>query len=52
VHGVPLFWPLTSARVRLPPWLSTGSLMEAVVLVLSLVALSAYAIAPMIAAGR
>lgn len=46
VHGVPLFWPLTTARVRLPPWLSTGGTMEAVVLVLTLGLLAAYAIWP------
>ena len=46
VHGVPLFWPLTSGRVRLPPWLSTGSIMEAVVLVITLVLLAVYATWP------
>jgi membrane-bound metal-dependent hydrolase YbcI (DUF457 family) len=46
VHGVPLFWPLTSGRVRLPPWLSTGSTLEAVVLAVSLGLLAAYAVAP------
>jgi membrane-bound metal-dependent hydrolase YbcI (DUF457 family) len=46
VHGVPLFWPLSVARVRLPPWISTGTAMEAVVLVLALAALSAYALGP------
>jgi len=46
IHGVPLFWPLSMARVRLPPWISTGSAMEAVVLILSLVVLAAYAIWP------
>ena len=46
VHGVPLFWPITSARVRLPPWLSTGSMMEAVVLVMALTVLTAYAVGP------
>lgn len=46
VHGVPLFWPLSTARVRLPPWISTGSLMEAVVLVLALVLLAGYATWP------
>jgi membrane-bound metal-dependent hydrolase YbcI (DUF457 family) len=39
VRGVPLFWPLIPGRVRLPPWISTGSWMEAVVLVLALGAL-------------
>jgi membrane-bound metal-dependent hydrolase YbcI (DUF457 family) len=46
VHGVPLLWPLSPARLRLPPWLSTGSAMEAVVLVISLMFLFAYAIWP------
>jgi membrane-bound metal-dependent hydrolase YbcI (DUF457 family) len=46
VHGVPLFWPLTVMRVRLPPWLSTGSIMEFVMLVLSLGALAVYALGP------
>jgi inner membrane protein len=46
VHGVPLFWPLSTARVRLPPWISTGSLMEAVVLVLALGLLAGYAAWP------
>ena len=49
VHGVPLFWPLTSGRVRLPPRLSTGSALEAVVLVASLVLLAAYATWPYLA---
>ena len=49
VHGVPLFWPLSPARVRLPPRLSTGSLMEAVVLVLTLLLLAAYATWPYLA---
>lgn len=54
VHGIPLFWPLTVARVRLPPWISTGSFMEYVMLVLSLVALAVYAIGPesLAAVGR
>ena len=46
VHGVPLFWPLSRARVRLPPRLSTGSPLEAVVLVLTLALLAAYATWP------
>ena len=49
VHGVPLFWPLNAARVRLPPWLSTGSRMEAVVLALSLGLLTLYAFWPTLA---
>lgn len=48
VHGVPLFWPLSTARVRLPPRLSTGSTLEAVMLVLTLGALAAYALAPQV----
>ena len=47
VHGIPLFWPLWTGRVRLPPWLSTGSWLEAVVLVVSLFGLAAYALAPL-----
>ena len=46
VHGIPLFWPLTVARVRLPPWLSTGTWLETVMLVLSLVVLAVYAMGP------
>ena len=46
VHGVPLFWPLSVARVRLPPRLSTGSALEAMVLVLTLGLLAAYALTP------
>ena len=46
VHGIPLFWPLSAARVRLPPWLSTGSWLEAVTLTVSLVGLTAYAAWP------
>jgi membrane-bound metal-dependent hydrolase YbcI (DUF457 family) len=48
VHGIPLFWPLWPGRVRLPPWLSTGSPLEAVVLVVSLFGLAAYALAPLV----
>ena len=36
VQGVPLFWPVVPGRVKLPPWISTGSWMEAVVLVITL----------------
>lgn len=46
VHGVPLFWPLSVARIRLPPWIATGSMMEAVVLVGSLGLLATYALGP------
>ena len=46
IHGVPLFWPISTARARLPPWISTGSAMEAVVLILSLILLAGYAIWP------
>lgn len=49
VHGVPLLWPLSSRRLRLPPWMSTGSAMEAVVLGISLMLLFAYAIWPLVA---
>ena len=43
VQGVPLFWPLSSGHVKLPPWISTGSRLEAVVLVLALSGLFLYA---------
>ncbi len=43
VRGVPLFWPVTVAHVKLPPWLSTGSWLEAVVLILALAGLFLYA---------
>jgi membrane-bound metal-dependent hydrolase YbcI (DUF457 family) len=43
VHGVPLFWPLSSANVKLPPWISTGSWKEAVLLALALSGLALYA---------
>jgi len=46
VHGIPLFWPLSMVRIRLPPWISTGSAMEALVLILSLVLLAGYAVWP------
>jgi inner membrane protein len=49
VHGVPLLWPLSTARLRLPPRLSTGSLLEAVVLVLALILLAVYATWPYLA---
>lgn len=48
-HGVPVLWPLHPARLRLPPWMTTGTLLEAVMLVLALVALAAYALAPIVA---
>ena len=35
VQGVPLFWPIIPGRVKLPPRISTGSWMEAVVLVIA-----------------
>ena len=43
VRGVPLFWPLLPVHVKLPPWIVTGSPMEAVVLVLVLAGLFLYA---------
>jgi membrane-bound metal-dependent hydrolase YbcI (DUF457 family) len=46
VHGVPFFWPLSGARVRLPPWMSTGSALEAVVLVIAIILLATYAVTP------
>jgi len=51
VHGIPLFWPLHVARLRLPPWMSTGTPLEAVMLVLTLAALAVYAVGPMLAGG-
>jgi membrane-bound metal-dependent hydrolase YbcI (DUF457 family) len=44
VHGVPLLWPLSPWHLKLPPWLSTGSRMEAVVLVVALGLLFLYAV--------
>lgn len=44
VRGVPLLWPLVTAHVKLPPWIVTGSWMEAVVLTLALAGLFLYAI--------
>ena len=43
VRGVPLFWPLPVAPVRLPPRIVTGSWAEAVLLTLALVGLLLYA---------
>jgi hypothetical protein len=43
VYGVPLFWPLSARNVKLPPWISTGGRMEAVVLALALGGLLVYA---------
>jgi membrane-bound metal-dependent hydrolase YbcI (DUF457 family) len=43
VRGVPLFWPLAAAHVKLPPWIATGSWKEAVALALALGALFLYA---------
>ena len=43
VRGVPLFWPLLPVHVKLPPWIVTGSTMEAVVLILTLAGLFLYA---------
>ena len=43
VRGVPLFWPLLPVHVKLPPWIVTGSTMEAVVMLLALAALFLYA---------
>jgi len=48
-HGVPLFWPILSRPVRLPPRFSTGSPMEAVMLVSTLGLLAAYAVWPYVA---
>jgi membrane-bound metal-dependent hydrolase YbcI (DUF457 family) len=46
IHGVPLFWTLSVARIRLPPRMSTGGTLEAVVLVCSLGLLAMYAVGP------
>jgi inner membrane protein len=43
VRGVPLFWPLLPARIKLPPWIATGTWQEAVVLTLALLGLLFYA---------
>jgi membrane-bound metal-dependent hydrolase YbcI (DUF457 family) len=43
VQGVPLFWPLSPGHVKLPPRMSTGSWLEAVVLALALSGLFVYA---------
>ena len=40
---MPLFWPLLPLHVKLPPWLVTGSWLEAVVLFLALAGLFLYA---------
>jgi membrane-bound metal-dependent hydrolase YbcI (DUF457 family) len=45
VRGVPLFWPLLSSSVRLPPRIATGTWQEAVLLTLSLAGLLGYALA-------
>jgi inner membrane protein len=45
VRGVPLFWPLLTASIKLPPWIVTGTWKEAVVLTLALLALLFYATA-------
>ena len=37
-RGVPLFWPLTPTRLRLPPGFATGSIGEALVLLAGLLA--------------
>ncbi|MDP8925269.1 MAG: metal-dependent hydrolase [Chloroflexota bacterium] len=51
VRGVPLFWPLSTGRVTLPPWISTGGRMEAVMLVIALCGLFLYAIGGPLQAG-
>jgi membrane-bound metal-dependent hydrolase YbcI (DUF457 family) len=43
VRGVPLFWPLLTASVKLPPRISTGSWKEGAVFTLSLLGLLFYA---------
>jgi inner membrane protein len=43
VHGVPLFWPLSPAHVKLPPRISTGSRWEAFWLVATLAVFLLYA---------
>jgi membrane-bound metal-dependent hydrolase YbcI (DUF457 family) len=43
VRGVPLFWPILAAPVRLPPRISTGSRAEQFLLVAALVGLLFYA---------
>jgi membrane-bound metal-dependent hydrolase YbcI (DUF457 family) len=51
VHGVPLFWPLSPVHVKLPPWILTGSRLEAVWLVVVLGLLLLYAVDPGPVAG-
>src|SRR4051812_41924280 len=51
IHGIPLLWPLHVARLKLPPGMTTGTPLEAAMLILSLGALAAYALGPMLA-GR
>jgi membrane-bound metal-dependent hydrolase YbcI (DUF457 family) len=43
VRGVPLFWPLLTVSISLPPWISTGTWKESAALSLSLLGLLAYA---------
>jgi membrane-bound metal-dependent hydrolase YbcI (DUF457 family) len=43
VRGVPLFWPLLTTSVKLPPWISTGTWKEAVMLTLTVILLLFYA---------
>jgi membrane-bound metal-dependent hydrolase YbcI (DUF457 family) len=50
-HGVPLFWPLSPAHVKLPPWISTGSRLEAVWLIVVLTVLLLYAVCPVPGVG-
>jgi membrane-bound metal-dependent hydrolase YbcI (DUF457 family) len=45
VRGVPLFWPLVTTSISLPPWISTGTWKESVALTVSLLGLLAYATA-------
>lgn len=45
VRGVPLLWPLPIGPLKLPPWISTGSWAEHLVLTLALVGLLFYATA-------
>jgi membrane-bound metal-dependent hydrolase YbcI (DUF457 family) len=45
IRGIPVFWPLPIGPVRLPPWISTGSWEESLLLTAALIALLYYATA-------
>jgi membrane-bound metal-dependent hydrolase YbcI (DUF457 family) len=45
IRGIPLFWPLPIGPLRLPPWISTGTWEESLLLTVALIALLYYATA-------